>query len=153
MAKYSNNTSPAPKMFSDNNTAYVWIDTRRCVVKVKAPFNASFNTMNRGLEGRAWIPSEKYWEFNLQAIPELLKALMACGYTIKLPPLEIMEIFSGFDKEDLELVYRAIVRTKMYSAAKELVDTFFKNYINISDAYSKLGRMIRVDLDPDDDLI
>ena len=101
---------PAGWSMNKNGRCMVFIDAEKGVVKVRAPFNANFNTLSRPIPGRRWIAQDKYWEFPVSSIPELMEVLHTCFEVIQRPPLELLEIWDELTKDDLESIYNVLSR-------------------------------------------
>lgn len=152
----STHFSIAPSPNSSRGKALCWIDNRRGIILVKAPFSHDFNNRNRSLDGRAWNQTEKTWEFSLSARDELIKVLWSCFEEVECPPLEIFDFWSKLSKDDIKCIARIVIKS-LDGELREKSIKFFKNYIEIDEVIKNKGRMLRIepqiDEESEDDLI
>ena len=137
--------------------AVVYLDEARCKIIVRAGFNHDFIGLTRHLEGRLFVKKEetrpdgtkiiidKYWEFSLTSLVELLRILKLCYKKISMPPLDLLWIWEELlEVEDMEEVYKIVIKRCPDDATKAKVDHFFKKHIDLSKVIIRSLRRIEV---------
>jgi hypothetical protein len=140
--------------------AVVWIDEEKCKIIVRAPFSGDFLTLSKHLQGRNFVKKEvpnpaegkipkiidKYWEFDLgpENIKELLRVLAICYRKISLPPLDLLWIWDMLETDDIEVIYKIVLKRCDDEKVKEKVDKFFRKHIDISKIIVRAARRIEL---------